>query len=115
MTVIVPVRHRVAWDIAVSVILLVASYAAYWIGAVFALFSLALLDSCAGACSTTLAGDVQFTTALLLFGFGVLGTACTILLLVFRRRGWWAAAVTLVLTIAGWLVGSVFYAQAVGG
>ena len=115
MSVVILPRRRAAWDIAISVVLLVLSYAAYWIGAVFALFSLAFLDSCSGDCSTTMAGDAQFSTALLLFALGVVGTAGTILLLVFRRRGWWAAAATLVLTIAGWLVGFVFYAHAVGG
>ena len=115
MTVLVPPRHRAAWDIAISVVLLVLSYAAYWIGAVFALFSLAFLDSCTGACITTMAGDAQFSTALVLFALGIVGTAGTIVLLVVRRRAWWAAAATLALTIAGWIVGFVVYGHAVGG
>ncbi|HXR44322.1 MAG TPA: hypothetical protein VN759_05910 [Pseudolysinimonas sp.] len=115
MTVVAAPRRLAAWDVAISIVLLVLSYAAYWIGAVFALFSLALLDSCSGDCSAPTAGSAPFTTALLLFALGIVGTAGTIVLLVFRRRGWWAAAATLVLTLAGWLVGFMLGTQAVGG
>ncbi len=106
-------RRRAAWDVAVSAVLLVVAYIGYWIATFFAFLQLSLLTPCPeGACGTVHAGGVQFTAALVIFLLGVVGTAGTVVLQVFRRRSWWAALATLVLTIGGWLVASALFTAA---
>lgn len=103
-------RRRAGWDLALSVGLLVVSYAVYWIAFVFAFLQLSLLAPCASAgCGTVQAGTVQFLAALVLFLVGVLGTAGVVVLQVLRRRSWWAAAATLVVTLGGWILASVLF------
>ncbi|MGN6327186.1 hypothetical protein [Pseudolysinimonas sp.] len=100
-------RCRAAWDIALSAVLLVVAYVGYWIGALFGFLQLSLLTPCPdGVCGTAQAGGVQFTAALVIFLLGVVGTAGTVALQVFRRRSWWAALATLVLSIGGWFAAS---------
>ena len=107
------VRRRAPWDVALSVVLLVVAYFAYWIGTVFAFVSLSILAPCPdGVCGTAQAGGVQFVAALVIFLLGVAGTAATIVLFLFRRRSWWAAATTLVLTVAGWFTAFGLYSAA---
>lgn len=106
-------RRRAPWDVALSVVLLVVTYLAYWIGTVFAFVSLSILAPCPdGVCGTAQAGGVQFVAALVIFLVGVVGTAVTILLFVLRRRAWWAAAATLALTVAGWFTAFGLYSAA---
>jgi hypothetical protein len=107
-------RRRSAWDIALSAVLLVVAYFAYWIGALFGFLQLSLLGPCPSpvACGTAHAGTVQFVAALAIFLIGVVGTAGVIALQVLRRRSWWAAATTLVLTVGGWFTASGLYTAA---
>jgi uncharacterized membrane protein len=103
-------RRRAAWDLALSAVLLVVAYAAYWIAFVFAFLQLSLLTPCATAgCGTAAAGNIQFLAALGVFLVGVLGTAGVVVLQVLRRRSWWAATATLVLTLGGWILASVLF------
>jgi hypothetical protein len=107
------VRRRTAWDVALSAVLLVLAYVAYWIAAFFAFLQLSLLTPCPdGHCGTAQAGGIQFVAALIVFLVGVVGTAGVIALQVFRRRSWWAAAATLVLTVGGWFTAFGFYTAA---
>jgi len=106
-------RRRAAWDIAISAVLLVVSYTGYWIAVFFAFLQLSLLTPCPEApCGTSHAGGVQFVAALVIFLIGVLGTAGVVVLQILRRRSWWAAVATLVLTIAGWFVAFGLYTAA---
>jgi hypothetical protein len=108
-----PARRRAAWDIAVSAVLLVVACIAYWIATFFAFLQLSLLTPCPEApCGTVHAGGVQFVAALVIFLLGVLGTAAVVVLQILRRRSWWAALATLVLTIAGWFVAFGLYTAA---
>jgi len=108
-----PRRRRAAWDIAVSAVLLVVAYIGYWIAVFFAFLQLSLLTPCPhDVCGTAQAGSVQFVAALVIFLLGVLGTAGVIALQVFRRRSWWAATATLVLTIGGWFTAFGLYSAA---
>ena len=109
----VPPGRRAAWDIAMSAVLLVVSYVGYWIGTLFAFLQLSLLTPCPeGRCGTVHAGGVQFVAALVIFLLGVLGTAGVVVLQLRRRRSWWAALATLVLTITGWFVAFGLYTAA---
>jgi hypothetical protein len=108
-------RRRVAWDIALSAVLLVVAYVAYWIATFFAFLQLSLLTPCDAAtasCGTAQAGNVQFLAAVIVFLMGVIGTAGVVVLQVLRRRSWWAAAATLVLTVGGWFTASGLYQAA---
>jgi hypothetical protein len=106
-------RRRAAWDVALSALLLVVSYIAYWIATFFAFLNLSILTPCASeTCGTAQAGNVQFVAALVIFLLGVVGTAGVVVLQVLRRRSWWAAGATLVLTIAGWFTAFGFYQAA---
>jgi len=106
-------RRRAAWDIAVSAVLLVVAYIGYWVATFFAFLQLSLLTPCPdGTCGTVHAGGVQFVAALVIFLLGVLGTAGVVALQVFRRRSWWAALATLVVTIGGWFVAFGLYTAA---
>ena len=108
-----PGRRRAAWDISVSAVLLVVAYIAYWIGVFFAFLIVSLLTPCPdGQCGSAQAGGVQFAAALIILLVGVIGTAGVIVLQVFRRRSWWAAAATLVLTIGGWFTAVGLYQAA---
>jgi hypothetical protein len=113
-SVVTPVRRRRAGDVAASVVLLLLAYGAFLIGAVFALLGLSFLDTCPeGTCSVTAAVDVQFTTGIILAIAALAGTIVTVLLLVFRRRGWWVALVTLATMVVGWIVGFILFTAAV--
>lgn len=106
-------RRRAAWDIALSAVLLVVAFVAYAIAAFFAFLQLSLLTPCPQTpCGTVHAGGVQFVAALVIFLLGVLGTAAVVVLQILRRRSWWAALATLVLTIAGWFVAFGLYTAA---
>lgn len=99
---------------AASIVLLLFAYGAFLIGAVFALLGLSFLDSCPDeTCSVTAAVDVQFTTGIVLALLALAGTIATVLLLVFRRRGWWVALITLATMVVGWIVGFILFTAAV--
>jgi len=111
-TVAKQVRTRKVWDIALSVVLLVLSYAAFLVGALFAVFSVAFIDYCPEPCHADAAASAQVITGIVLATVALLGTVATIILIVVRRRAWWVAAATLLLVLVGWIVGFVAYAVA---
>lgn len=109
-----PVRRRRVGDVAASIVLLVLSYSAFLIGAVFALIGLSFIDDCpSGSCSVNAAVDAQFTTGVVLAIAALVGTIVTILLLVKRRRGWWVALITFATIVVGWIVGFILFTMAV--
>ena len=112
--VVAPVRRRRTGDVAASIVLLLLAYGAFFIGAVFALLGLSFLDNCPEeTCSVTAAVDLQFTTGIVLALAALTGTIVTVLLLVFRRRGWWVALLTLATMVIGWIVGFILFTAAV--
>ena len=108
-------RSRKVWDIALSIVLLVFSYVAFLIGALFAVFSVAFIDYCPEPCSATAAAGSQATVGVVLAIVALVATIVTILLLVLRRRGWWVAAASLLIIVVGWIVGFALYAAALQG
>ncbi|HEU0205859.1 MAG TPA: hypothetical protein VFQ74_04090 [Pseudolysinimonas sp.] len=114
-TVAEQLRPRKVWDIALSIVLLVLSYAAFLLGALFAVFSVAFIDYCPAPCSATAAAGSQVTTGVILAIVALLATILTIVLLVVRRRAWWVAGASLLIIIVGWIVGFAFYAVALQG
>jgi uncharacterized BrkB/YihY/UPF0761 family membrane protein len=105
-------RERRIWDVALSIALLVLANAAFLLGAIFAIFSVAFIDYCPQGCDSNSAVSVQITVGAILAFLGLLGTILTIVLLARRRRGWWVALATLLLIVVGWIVGFLLYAAA---
>jgi len=102
-----PRRERAVWDVALSVILLFFSLAAFFTGAVIALLGIAFFGSCtAGDCT----GDAVTTTGLVLLAVLILGFVATIVALRLRFRGWWIAAVMLGTILVGWFLSYVLSA-----
>ncbi len=114
-TVAKQVRPRKVWDIALSIVLLVFSYVAFLVGALFAVFSVAFIDYCPAPCSATAAAGSQATVGVVLAIVALLATILTIVLLVLRRRAWWVAAGSLLIILIGWIVGFALYAAALQG
>ncbi|MEO8528088.1 MAG: hypothetical protein ABI435_03325 [Pseudolysinimonas sp.] len=114
MTIVTPPRPRKVWDIVLSIVLLVFTYGAFLIGAVFTLLALAFTDNCTPeTCNTALATDTVFTAGALIALVGLVATVVVVVLLLRRFRAWWVAAAALVLTILGWIVSFALYAAAV--
>ena len=111
-TVAKQVRTRKVWDIALSIALLVLSYVAFLVGALFAVFSVAFIDYCPEPCHADAAASAQVVTGIALAIVALLGTIATIILIVARRRAWWVGATTLLLVLIGWIVGFIAYAAA---
>ncbi|MFC5503595.1 hypothetical protein ACFPJ4_15220 [Lysinimonas soli] len=112
--VLVPVRRRAVWDIAVSIIALVFSYAVFFIGAVFAVLGASFAQDCSSCNTGPATGGLVGLAAALAF-VALIGTIATIVLQVFRRRTWWVAAATLLVVIVGWIVGFAVFASALSG
>lgn len=112
-TVAKQVRQRAVWDVALTIVLLVLANAAFLVGAIFALFSVAFIDTCPAGCDANVAVSSQIATGAILAFVGLLGTVLSIVLLVRRRRAWWLALATLLLIVVGWIVGFVLYAAAI--
>lgn len=111
-TVAKQLRERKVWDVALSVVLIVLADAAFVVGAIFAIFSVAFIDYCPEGCDSNSAVSVQVAVGAILAFVGLLGTIITIVLIVRRRRGWWVALATLLLITVGWIVGFLLYASA---
>ncbi len=107
-------RPILVWDIAVSIAVLVIGFGFLMVSAVIDLFSAAFVGNCpvrtcsAGAAIASL-GISWFIMLLIL----LIGAVLTIVSLVRRRQSWWIALVALVLVVAVWIVGFVYYSQAV--
>ncbi|MEO5534913.1 MAG: hypothetical protein ABIR17_07245 [Pseudolysinimonas sp.] len=116
MSIVTPpqLRPRKVWDIALSVILLVLTYAAFLIGATFMLLALAFTDKCTPeTCNTALASHSAIIAGALIALVGLVATAVVVVLLVRRFRAWWVAAAALALTILGWIISFAIYGAAV--
>ena len=111
-TVAKQLHERKIWDVALSIALIVLADAAFAVGAVFAVFSVAFIDYCPEGCDSNSAVSVQVAIGAILAFIGLLGTVLTIVLLVRRRRGWWVALATFLLITVGWIVGFLLYAAA---
>lgn len=107
-----PLRPRRTWDIVLSVLLLLGSYGAFFIGLVVGLVSVAVTAECRGdECDLARAasgGLLGFAAGIALLDF--LATIGTILLLVTRRLAWWLPASAFGLTILGWIVALAIFA-----
>lgn len=107
-----PVRRRRTWDIVLSVLLLLGSYGAFFIGLVIALVSIAVTMECRGdecdAARSASAGVLIFGAAIAAFDF--IATVGTILLLVWRRLAWWLPAIAVGVTIIGWILAVALFA-----
>lgn len=108
-----PARIRRSWDIVLSVLLLLGSYGAFFIGLTIGLVSVAVTAECRGdECDLARAasgGLLAFAAGIALFDF--LATIGTILLLVYRRLAWWLPATALGVTILGWIVAIAVFAN----
>lgn len=111
-TVVKQVRHRLAWDVALSIVLIVLANTAFVLGAIFAIFGVAFIDYCPEGCNANSAVSIQFATGASLAFLALLGSVLTIVLLVRRRRGWWLALTTLLVVVMGWIVGFLLFAAA---
>jgi hypothetical protein len=111
-TVAKQVRRRSAWDVALSIVLLVLANSAFVLGALFALFGVAFIDYCPAGCDANAAVGIQFTAGAILAFLALVGSVTTIVLLVRRRRAWWAAAITLIVVVLGWITAFILFAAA---
>jgi len=97
-------------DAAGSIILLVLAFSAYLIGVILSFFGFLVSGVCAarscnGDAGTTAQAIVAVTLAVVL----LLGSGISIALIATKRRAIVVALVTLVLIVAGWLVGVVAF------
>jgi hypothetical protein len=114
-TVVKQLRQRAAWDVAISIVLIVFTNVSFILGAIFALLGTAFTSTCRMgeyACETVSAQSVPFAVGAILAFIALLGSVLTIVLLVRRRRGWWLALTTLLIVVIGWVVGFLLFAAA---
>jgi hypothetical protein len=110
-----PTRRFAAWDLVLTIAVIVLTGAFLVITAFVDFFSALLVGTCSSL-------DCRPGTAVAALGIswfsmlvvGVVGAIVAIVLLVKRRRAWWVALLALVLVIAGWVAGFLFYTAAVG-
>jgi uncharacterized membrane protein YhaH (DUF805 family) len=91
------------WDVVLTIVIVVATFATLVISAFFDLVALAFTDYCPASCEAHLGAGVA-TILTILIGVGVLaviGTIIAVIRLVRRRRAWWVALITLVVVILG--------------
>lgn len=96
-----------AGDVALSVALLIASYGAFLIGALFALLTVGITDARGGASGV-------LTIGVVLAVLGLVATVLTVVLQRMRRRTWWLGASALLLTVIGWIVAFAVYVASLG-
>jgi len=111
-TVVKQLRQRAAWDVAVSIVLIVFTNTSFVLGAIFAIFGIAFIDYCPEGCNADSAVGIQFATGAILAVIALLGSVLTIVLIVRRRRGWWLALTSLLIVVIGWMVGFLLFAAA---
>ena len=98
-------------DSVFSIVLLLVAMAAYFIGLVFSVLTLAFADSCTQAtCNVDGAVSAQSTTAVILAIVLLLGAIATIVFaFVLRRRAWPIALVTIIAILVGWVIGAIVF------
>jgi len=110
-TVVMQVRRRAIWDIALSIVLLVLSYSAFLIGGLFAALGSGLAQDCTN-CSASSASSLLIVFGASLALVTLLGTVLTIVLQATVHRSWWVGAATFLLVAVGWIVGFLLFAAA---
>ncbi|MBN9607362.1 MAG: hypothetical protein J0G30_12205 [Actinomycetales bacterium] len=111
-----PKRPRRAWDIGLSILLLLLAAATALLGFILAVFNLAFVVDCSSAlCSPGRVVGSQYGSGVAVAVILVSGTIFTMFSIVRWRRGWWAALLTFLLVLAAWIVGWVLLNAAAGG
>lgn len=104
-----PRQQRVG-DTLLSIILLLVAMAAYFIGLVFSVLTLAFADNCGATCNSAGAVAAQSTTAVILAVLLLAGAVVTIVLaFVLKRRAWPVALATIIALLLGWVVGAIVF------
>jgi hypothetical protein len=106
--------QRSVWDVALTVILLVATFAMLLVSAFFDLFAVAFTDYCPEPCRAGAGIAIVFTVWIATAVVAAVGAIFAIVRLVRRRRAWWFALATLVFVIAGSVAAFWLYAGTVG-
>lgn len=96
-------RRRHWWDVALSILFLLLTLAAGFLGMVLGFFSLAFVDSCEGDCSVNGAVSAIFGAGVLVLLTIAAAVIATVVLLVAKRRAWWVPLVAFVLVVAWWV------------
>ena len=103
---------RAVWDLVLTIILLVGSFAVLLVSAFFDLFAIAFTDHCPQPCQAGTGIAAVFTVWSCSAIVALVGAIVSIVRLNRRRRAWWIALIALVLVIAGgigafWLYASI--------
>lgn len=107
-------RPIVVWDVALSIAVLAIDGVFLVTSAVVDIITTAFIGSCpARTCSAGAAVASLGISWFAMFLIFIAGAIATVVALARRRRGWWIALLTMVLMVAGWIVGFVFYSHAV--
>lgn len=98
-------------DSIASILLLLVAMAAYFVGLVFSVLTLAFADSCTEAtCNVDGAVTAQSTTAIILAFVLLLGAIGTIVFaFILHRRAWPIAVVTIITILVGWVIGAIVF------
>jgi hypothetical protein len=107
-------RPIVVWDVALSIALLAIGGVFVVTSAVVDLITTAFIGSC--PVRTCNAGDAVASLGIswfAMFLIFIVGAIVTVLALARRRLGWWIALAAVVVMVAVWIVGFVFYSHAV--
>lgn len=105
-----PPKPGRARDVVLSAVLLIGTYVAFLVGSVFALLGIAFTDAVFADDADVRAGVAAVVgVGVVLIVIGLAATAATVLLQRMGRRTWWIPALSLGLTIAGWLTAAVLY------
>jgi hypothetical protein len=99
-----PARVRKAWDIWLTIGLIVITAIVWFVGAFISYLGIAFFGSCnSNGCS----GDAIINGGVALMVLGILGILASIVFLIIKRRGWPIALITLGVVGIGWIVANV--------
>lgn len=99
-----PPRVRTAWDIWLTIGLLVLTVIVWFVGAFISYLGIAFFGSCnSNGCS----GQAIIDGAVVVTVLGGLGIIAGIVMLIIKRRGWPIALITLGVVGIGWIVANV--------
>jgi hypothetical protein len=97
-------------DTFVSIVLLMAALAAYFIGLVFSVLTLTFADSCGPTCNVAGAVGAQSATAIILAAVLLLGGIATLVFAFgLKRRAWPIAVGTIIALLLGWVIGAIVF------
>jgi hypothetical protein len=107
-------RPILVWDVALSIALLAIGGVFLPASGIVDLITTAFIGSCpARSCSAGAAVAALGISWFVMFLILIAGAIGTVLALARRRLGWWIALLPVVLMVAVWIIGFVFYSQAV--